>query len=115
MGLLSAYTDDNKVIQSGLTITYSKSKVFGQWVAASMGSSSTVTYTEAWEYRRFAKGNFKFVGMDYESALSCANDMASKYVRDTKLSKWDPTGQSMFNAEFIVVDGGSVLMAEVAV
>ena len=115
MGLLTTWGDDNKVIESGLTVTYSKSKTFGSWTAESTGSSASVTYTEAWEYRRFASGVLKYVGMSYDAALSCAAAMNEAYARSTKISKWDPTGQSMYSAEFIDVDGGSILMADVSV
>lgn len=116
MGLLTTYTDANKVIDSGLSITYSKSKVFGSWTATSTtASTASVTYNEAWEYRRHAQGTFRYVGMDYDTALSCANAMVTKYTRSTIISKWDPTGQSMYNAEFIDVSGGNVPMADVAI
>lgn len=116
MGLLTTYTDANKVIDSGLTISYSKSKVFGSWTATSTtASTASVTYNEAWEYRRHAQGTFRYVGMDYDTALSCANAMVTKYTRSTIISKWDPTGQSMYNAEFIDVSGGNVPMADVAI
>lgn len=41
--------------------------------------------------------------------------MVAEYTRPTIISKWDPTGQSMYDAEFIDVDGGTVLMADVNV
>lgn len=116
MALLTAWTDDNKIIDSGLTISYSKSKVFGSWTATSTtASTASVTYNEAWEYRRFASGTFRYVGMDYDTSLRCAQAMVAEYSRPTIISKWDPTGQSMYNAEFIDVDGGTVLMADVNV
>lgn len=116
MGLLTTYTDENKVIDSGLTISYSKSKVFGSWTATSMtASTASVTYNEAWEYRRFARGTFRYVGMDYDTARACAAAMVTKYTRSTIISKWDPTGQDMYNAEFVDVNGGNIAMADVAI
>ena len=41
--------------------------------------------------------------------------MIAEYTRSTIISKWDPTGQSMYNAEFVDADGGTVLMADVNV
>ena len=116
MALLTTWTDNNKVIEQGLTITYSVSKTFGTWTATSSTASSAVeVYTQAWEIRRFAKATFKYVGLDYTSAKSCAQAMATAYTRTTKVSVWDPTGQSMYDPEFVDIDGGSVLMADISI
>lgn len=116
MALLNTYTNDNKEIETGLTITYAKTKVFGVWVAEPIiATGASVTYTEAWEYRRFAVGTFKYIGLDYSTAIACANAMNAKYTRTTQVSVWDPVGQSMYDAEFVDKDGGSMPMADVSV
>lgn len=116
MGLINQYSDDCKVITNGLQVNYTRSKKFGNWVANSTtASTASVTYTECWEIRRFAKGTFKYVGLSYDAALECAEDMATKYTRTTKVSKWDTTGQSMYDPEFVDIDGGKIKMTDISI
>lgn len=70
MGLLSSYTADNRVINQGRTVTYSKSRIYGQWSYVS--GMTVITIGQAWEYHRYCQKLYSYVGMDYDTALSCA-------------------------------------------
>lgn len=115
MALLNTWTDANKVIDQGLMITYSRTIVFGNWKQVAAFDASEYTYVQAYELRRFAKGSFRYVGMDYTTATSCANAMIAQYTRTTKVSTWNPDGQALGQAEFVDVGGGTVPMAEVSI
>lgn len=95
MALLTTYTDANKVIDQGLTITYSIAKVFGNWKQTAAYGASEYVYGSAWELRRIAKGTFRYVGLDYDTAKTCAEAMTTQYTRQTEVSNWDPSSFAM--------------------
>lgn len=109
MGLLNIYGEDNKVVLNGKVVTYSRSRIYGQWNYTGMPGQIT-TYDWVWEYHRYCEKSYMYVGMDKATAEACARAMVTKFTRTFKVSDWDAaTGSFQDN------DGGQVCMAEVAV
>jgi len=70
MGLLNTYTAANRVVTQGRTVTYSKSRIYGQWSYVS--GMSVITIGSAWEYHRYCQKTYSYVGMDFDTAKTCA-------------------------------------------
>lgn len=110
MALIPTYSSGNRVIDTDLSVTYNKRKIYGDWVHT-VGAGQD-HYYEAWEISRYAKKVYRYVGMDHSTAQSCATAMVSKYTRTQKDSIWDLNN----NAEFAESGSGStILMAEIAI
>ena len=91
MGLLTTATADNKIIDQALTVTYSKMPINGYWSAS---TGLTVNFWEcAFEYHRYATVSYRYVGMDYASAMQAANTIRSQYTRDYWVSEWQVSGR----------------------
>lgn len=95
MSALTSYTAANRVIDSGLVITYDWSLVFGSWTGTSVvASAASVTYTQMYQYRRRARAAYRYVGMDAATAQNCYAAMKAKYQSSSKCSKfvqnWEP-------------------------
>lgn len=109
MSLRTTYSDDNLVIDSGLTVTYSKSLISGNWGYTSANVSGYYNYM--WELRRVAKQSFRYVGMTQAAAYACRDAMVAKYTRDFRISIWDSTSMG---GGWHDEGAGSMPMAEVA-
>ena len=109
MALITQYSDANKVVDSALTVTYAKRRIYGQWSHVSLNTETT--YTAAWEYERHATMSIRYVGMTFAAAQACAEAMVAKYTRSVKISEWDYND----DGAFATIDGGSAPMADVAV
>ena len=109
MSLLTEYSSRNLVIDSGLTVTYSKSLISGNWGYTSANVSGYYNYM--WELRRVAKQSFRYIGMTQDAAYACRDAMIAKYTRAFKVSTWvdDVMGGARLDR-----DGGSMPMAEVS-
>lgn len=108
MALFQTYAANNKVVDSGLAITYSRKRVYGEWSYASGASITTIH--SAWVYTRCAAKSYRYVGMTKAAAEVCAAALRSKYQRSTMISEWTPGAQ-----DFVDVPGGEMPMAEVSV
>lgn len=108
MGLLNSYSSANRVVLNGKTVSYSKSRIYGQWSYVS--GVSVVTIYQAWEYHRYCQKTYQYVGMDYTTASKCAEEMIKKYTRSYDISEWnsntgtftDKTGSSMCMADVTI-------------
>lgn len=110
MALLTSYSAENLVIDSGLVVAYSKSLVSGGWSWTSGSVSGSYDYM--WEMHRRARQSFRYVGMTYDAAQSCKAAMVSKYTRSFSVSQWNG---SVMNGSWTQVNGGTQPMADIAV
>lgn len=108
MALLPTYGAGNKVVDSGLAVTYSRKRVYGEWSYVS--GTSIITIKSAWVYTRCASKSYRYVGMSKAAAESCAAALRSKFQRSTMISEWSPDDE-----DFVDVSGGEMPMAEVSV
>jgi len=110
MALLNYYDSRNRVIDTGLTITYNKRRIYGDWVHT-VGAGQD-HYYQAWEMTRYAKKSYRYVGMDYATAQLCAAAMATKYTRTEKDSVWDLNDDAEFAES---ATGSDILMADIVI
>ena len=88
--------------------------VFGNWTGTSVvASAASVTYGSMWQYQRFCSYSYQYVGMDYDTAVSCANTLASFLTRSTTMYIWSSTAGTM--GDWIARSGGSQLMSKISV
>lgn len=92
MALRTTYTDANLVIDEGLDVYYSSKTIQGDWTYAA-GVSIVHLYTMV-ERHRYATKSFRYVGMNYETAVSCRNAMRAKFARTVYSSFWEGGGWS---------------------
>lgn len=111
MGLLSTATAANRVTERALTVTYSKPRISGAW---SWADANVVnTRTQAYEYHRYASCSYRYVGLDFASALDCADDIRAAYTRAFKASEWHGSGEHA--GTFQPLDMGTRLQGSVEV
>ena len=92
MALITSYSEDNRVIDSGLTVTYSRELVSGTWVGESLvASAASNTYYFMWEYHRRATKSYRYVGMTDAAKDECLADMIELYTRNVRASFWNST------------------------
>ena len=95
MALIEQYGDDNRVTDTGLVVTYAKRKIYGDWTHSA--GAGIDHYYEAWEWTRYARKSYRYVGMSRAAAEECRDDMIEMYTRDgkTHLSGewWHPNAQ----------------------
>ena len=113
MALVPQHSASNRVIDTALTVTYSKRRVSGSWTAATI--STWTTYLYAWEYVRHAVKSYRYVGMSYGVACACRDDMLEKYTRATKTSRFDADPYSQTFGTFVHENAGDVPMASISV
>ena len=111
MALLTTATEDNRVVDAALHVTYARRKTFGSWTYVM--ANVTITLTEAWEYVRTAVKSYRYVGLDKATALSVAAALTQLYTRPTKVSEFDTETESQTYGTFKHVAAGSVPMADV--
>lgn len=88
MGLLTNYTDYNKVTDTALCVKYSVEqdsiRVTG-WKVLDPESGVRI-WTEYdkvfYRCRRFAQKVYRYVGMDYDTAIDCQTAKVQQYTRD---------------------------------
>ena len=108
VALLTTYGAGNKIVDSGLAVTYSRKRVYGEWSYAS--GTSIITIKSAWVYTRCASKSYRYVGMTKTAAESCATALREKFQRNTMISEWSSEDQ-----DFKDVEGGEMPMAEISV
>ena len=91
MGLIGekseTYGDRNLVIEEALRVVYSKMKVSGSWGWTSANVSGSYSYMR--EFHRYATKSFRYVGMTYEVAKKCRDNMVALFTREYKSSVWN--------------------------
>lgn len=112
MSLINSFTRNgsNLVIDSGLVVTYSKTRISGSWGWTSANVEGTYWYML--EYHRRARMSFRYVGMTKAAAESCKAAMITAYTRSFYMSIWD--GNSM-GGSWGTSSAGEQVMAEVSV
>lgn len=111
MALLNTYTSANRVVTNDKVVTYSMTKLNGNW--SWFDGVYTHTYYWAWEIHRYCTKNYKYVGLDLATAQACAAAMVTKYTREFKASIYEAPG--MGQGSFIDYSMGRRCMAEVSI
>lgn len=106
MALLTTASEANRVVDTALSVSYSRRRIYGLWTH--VGLNVTTVYTSAWEYTRTATKSYRYVGMTEDAARTAAASLVTLYTRSTKVSEWDEA-----DGEFDVVSAGDIPMADV--
>lgn len=101
--------DGNIVIEEGLTVTYSRSIIQGSWGYTSANVSGW--YNTMRELHRYARKSYKYVGMTYEVAKKCRDEMVKLYTRTLRTSYWQG---NVMGGGWNDGDGGETLTADVS-
>ena len=111
MALLNTYGSANRVVTNDKTVSYSMTRVNGQWVHDSGPLPwQETTYNYMWEYHRYCQKTYSYVGMDLATANACAAAMIAKYTRTFYVSEWNTSLGNWHD-----VSGGTKPMAQVTV
>lgn len=102
------YGDRNLVIDEALRVTYSKTKISGAWGYVSANVSGSYSYMR--EFHRYATKSFSYVGMTYDVAKKCRDDMIERFTREFKQSIWN--GDTM-GGGWTDETAGETLMADI--
>ncbi len=95
MALLTSYGDYNKVTDSALNVKYSVEMGTMRMIGTG-AQGQTVVYNQPY-YRvsRYAQKQYEYVGMNYETAVSCQNAKIDQYTRSysriVEITMDDPT------------------------
>ncbi len=109
MGLLTSYGLANAVVEEELCVTYSHRRISGSWSWTAANLSGSYGYMT--EYHRYARKSFRYVGMDHDTAVACADEMTKKFTRIVRESTWDA---DIRNGGWNVQSVSEVLMADVS-
>lgn len=109
MSLLTSHSSANRIVDSGLVVTYSKALVSGNWSYTSANVSGWYNYMM--EYHRRARMSLRYVGMTEAAAKDCKDAMMSAFTRSFKSSIWDGT---TMGGSWSDSSAGEVPMADVA-
>lgn len=113
MAALTSYSAANRVVDSGLVITYDWKFVFGTWLGTTtVASAAVTTYTRMYQYRRVARAAYRYVGMDAATAQNCLAAMRAKYTRTKAVTIWNPTAGEMGDWAWALTDGVAVAKVE---
>ena len=112
MGLIYTASGDNRTLQQGLTVTYSKRRLYQPYTYLSqINVLTTINYV--WEYHRYAVKTYSYVGMDYEAAKSKAKELVNSYTRSCYISAWQSGGKNA--GTFVTERIGDKLQADISV
>lgn len=92
MGLINTASWSNRIITTGLTISYSINPVEGEWNYQSTFAELQYLY-EAWQYHRYATMQYKYVGMSESAAKAKASSVRGSLTRIYYISRWQNDGQ----------------------
>lgn len=87
MALLTAYNDTNKVTDNALNVKYSiemgtmTQKIVPAGGKGSSGGETQYVETPYYRVTRYAQKQYEYVGMDYNTAVSCQNAKIQQYTR----------------------------------
>ena len=108
MSLRTSYGADNRVVETDLTVSYSRRWISGSWPWTNNLNEQGVYYSMQ-EYHRYARKRYRYVGMTDSAKDSCVADMIALYTRQTYMQIWNESGGSWGNPE----DSGCQLLATV--
>lgn len=93
MGLLTTYTDANKIVQSGKTRRITCGTPSAPTVSATRDGDGAITVsTDVWyEMICHSTASFSYVGMDYATASRCRDAMISKFTRTKHVWEYKTT------------------------
>lgn len=91
MSLRTSHTSANKVIDTGLVVTYSRQKISGSW-GWTNDMNAGGTYTHMQEYHRRATMSYRYVGMTTNAKNACVADLISKFTVDVRTPEWQSNG-----------------------
>ena len=112
MALIETATAANRVVETALSVVYSRRRIHGSWTSVS--GNVTTTHTVAWEYTRHAVKSYRYVGMTEAVAKSTAAALVAYYRRSAYESEFDTETGSQTYGSFKTVAAGDTPMAEVA-
>lgn len=112
MALLNSWSSANRVVANDKVVTYSRQRIYGSWTYL-QAINIEYTYHSVWEYHRYCSKSYMYVGMDINTANSCAAAMVTKYTRSFKISDWYYSGEHA--GTFQDIDGGSMCMADISI
>lgn len=114
MGLLNSWGLENKVVTRGKSVTKEENLILGTWVGTTVvASAASKTYGSMWQYQRTCSYSYMYVGMDYDTALQCADTLAAFLTRDTNYYEWNSTAGEL--GDWVKHTGGKQLMSKIAV
>lgn len=87
MALINTWNANNRVVEQGKVTTYSRKGVKGR----------SIWWNKGYEYHRYCSLTYRYVGMDYNTALSCADAMVAKYTRNYTEAEWDDDATTYHN------------------
>lgn len=91
MALITHYGPANRVIDTALTVTYSRNRITGSW-GWSNGLNGGGTITAMQEYHRRASKSYRYVGMTDAAKDECVAAMIALYTVDAYTSYWESSG-----------------------
>lgn len=109
MSLFTTHSEANRVVDTGLLVTYSKSRISGSWTYGDYFGAASTTYNEMMEYHRRATKSYRYIAMTEEAAKICVKEMVELYTRSIKISGWN-TNTGTWSEH----GGGNILMADIA-
>ena len=112
MALLTTYSSANRVVTADSVPTYSGRLISGEWSASI--DNITTTYYYMYEYHRYRTKEYRYVGMDYSTAIACATSAASYYLRNARMSIWDDTTGEFNRDSFIRETMANIALEQVA-
>lgn len=112
MGLLTTYSAANRVITSDSVPTYSGRLISGEWTFTS--GMVTTTYYYMYEYHRYRTKEYRYVGMNYATALACATDAQNYYLRNARMSIWNDTNGTFDRGSYIRETMANIAIEQVA-
>lgn len=110
MALITQHGSANRVIDTGLTVTYDRRWISGSWAWTNSLNEGGV-YTSMQEYHRHARKSYRYVGMTDAAKDACIAAMITLYTRTTKTVFWQESGGGSWGSP---EDCGTVLMAEIS-
>ena len=91
MALITHYSAANRVIDTALTVTYTRNRISGSW-GWSNGLNGGGTFTAMQEYHRRARKAYRYVGMTDAAKEECVAAMIALYTVDVYTSYWESSG-----------------------
>lgn len=107
MALITHYGPANRVIDTALTVTYTRNRITGSW-GWSNGLNGGGTFAAMQEYHRRARKSYRYVGMTDAAKDECVAAMIELYTVDIYTSFWESSGA------WRVYNAGKDLIADIS-
>lgn len=91
MALITHYGPANRVIDTALTVTYTRNRITGSW-GWSNGLNGGGTFTAMQEYHRRASKSYRYVGMTDAAKDECVAAMIALFTVDIYSTFWQSNG-----------------------